>query len=257
MSKVLIVTGASRGIGRAAVLEAITKFDARVIAVARSSAALEQLQNDISNLNKREQLEIVVGDVTDDHVVRKVINVAIERWGQLDSVIANAGVLEPIATIADSPLEEWKKLFDINVFSIVSLVQHALPHIRKSEQGSIISVSSGAALKGYHGWAAYGSSKAALNLINSTLAVEEPNVTSIAIRPGVVDTEMQNTIRSTGAEGMKDDHAKFIELHRDGKLVKPEDPAHVLVALANQPPKHLSGGFYSWNDEPMQPFMRQ
>ncbi|RCH80020.1 hypothetical protein CU098_008375 [Rhizopus stolonifer] len=99
-------------------------------------------------------------------------------------------------------------------------------------------------------------SKAAVNLINSTLAVEEPNVTSIAIRPGVVDTEMQNMIRSTGASGMKDDHAKFIELHRDGKLVKPEDPAHVLAALANQPPKHLSGGFFSWNDEDMKPFNR-
>ncbi|OBZ82054.1 putative oxidoreductase C30D10.05c [Choanephora cucurbitarum] len=246
MSKVFIITGASRGIGRAAAIEAITKFDARVVAVARSSAALEQLQNDVSKLNKSDHLEVVVGDVTDEQVVRKTVNVAIDRWGQLDSVIANAGVIEPIATIAESPVEGWKKLFDINVFSIVSLIQHALPHIRKSEQGSIISVSSGAALKGYHGWGAYG----------STLAAEEPNVTAIAIRPGVVDTEMQTMIRSSGAEGMKDDHAKFIELHREGKLVKPEDPAHVLVALANQPPKHLSGGFYSWNDEPMKPFNR-
>ena len=91
MSKVFIITGASRGIGRAAAIEAISKFDARVVAVARSSAALEQLQNDVSKLNKSDHLEVVVGDVTDEQVVRKTVNVAIDRWGQLDSVIANAG----------------------------------------------------------------------------------------------------------------------------------------------------------------------
>lgn len=64
-------------------------------------------------------------------------------------------VLEPIAPVADGSLEGWKRLFDVNVFSIIALVQAALPHLRKSK-GSIIIVSSGAALKGYKGWGAYG-----------------------------------------------------------------------------------------------------
>lgn len=64
-------------------------------------------------------------------------------------------VLEPIAPISDGPVEGWKKLFDINVFSIITLVQLALPSLRKSK-GSVIIVSSGAALKGYKGWGAYG-----------------------------------------------------------------------------------------------------
>lgn len=99
-------------------------------------------------------------------------------------------------------------------------------------------------------------SKATVNHIANTLSVEEPDVTTIAIRPGVVDTEMQNLIRSEGEQGMKEDHVKFIELHRTGNLVQPQDPGHVLVALANNPPKELSGQMYSWNDEEMKPFNR-
>jgi NAD(P)-dependent dehydrogenase (short-subunit alcohol dehydrogenase family) len=129
-----------------------------------------------------------------------------------------------------------------------------LPFLRKSDKGSIIIVSSGAASKGYKGWGAYGASKAAVNHIASTLAVEEENITTIALRPGVVDTEMQALIRSDGQKSMREDHSKFIDLHKHGQLVKPQDPGHVLAALANNPPKELSGKMYSWNDEEMKPF---
>lgn len=145
------------------------------------------------------------------------------------------------------------RLFDVNVFSIITLVQAALPHLRKTK-GSVIIVSSGAAMKGYNGWGAYGASKAAVNHIASTLAVEEEDITTIAIRPGVVDTEMQAMIRAEGEQAMRGDHSKFIDLHRSGQLVKPQDPGHVLVALAANPPKELSGKMYSWNDQEMQPF---
>ncbi|KAK4511464.1 uncharacterized protein ATC70_012679 [Mucor velutinosus] len=255
-SKVIIITGASKGIGKAATLEAIEKFDAKVVAIARSEALLEQLKKQVqADYGKGSHLEYVVGDVCDEKVIHKAVNMAVDKWGQLDSVVANAGVLEPIAPVADGPLEGWKRLFDINVFSIITLVQAALPHLRKAK-GSIIIVSSGAALKGYKGWGAYGASKATINHIANTLSVEEPEVTTIAIRPGVVDTAMQDLIRAEGEQGMKEDHAKFIELHRTGKLVQPEDPGHVLVALANSPPQELSGKMYSWNDEEMKPFNR-
>lgn len=66
-------------------------------------------------------------------------------------------VIDPIASIADSSLEGWRRLYEINVFSVVSLAEIALPHLRKSDKGSFIIVSSGAAIKGYKGWGAYGS----------------------------------------------------------------------------------------------------
>lgn len=100
------------------------------------------------------------------------------------------------------------------------------------------------------------SSKATVNHLANTLSVEEKDVTTIAVRPGVVDTDMQAMIRSDGKEAMEGDHAKFVELHESGKLTKPEDPGHVLAALASNPPKVMSGAFVSWDEESMKPYRR-
>jgi NADP-dependent 3-hydroxy acid dehydrogenase YdfG len=89
---VVIITGASRGIGKAATLEALTKFDSKVVAVARSSVLLDELYHHVDKeLGKGHLLELVVGDVTDEKVIQKAVNVAVDKWGRLDSVIANAG----------------------------------------------------------------------------------------------------------------------------------------------------------------------
>ncbi|KAG2227933.1 hypothetical protein INT45_011956, partial [Circinella minor] len=252
-SPVILLTGASRGIGRAAALSALTKFNARLVAVARNAELLKELESEAAKLGKADSITIVAGDVTDSQVIKQSVAAAIEKWGQLDAVIANAGVVEPLASVADANIEEFKRAFDINFFSIVSLVQEALPYLRKSK-GSIIMVSSGAAARGYRGWAAYGSSKAAMNHFTSTLAVEEPEITSIAVRPGVVDTDMQGILRAEGKACMKDDHQKFIDLYESGKLVTPEQAGHVLTALAANPPHSLSGAFCSWDEEKLKDY---
>lgn len=89
---VVIITGASKGIGKAATLEALTKFDSKVVAVARSGALLDELYNYVDKeLGKANQLQLVVGDVTDEKVIQRAVNAAVDKWGRLDSVIANAG----------------------------------------------------------------------------------------------------------------------------------------------------------------------
>ncbi|KAI8089439.1 uncharacterized protein BX664DRAFT_333018 [Halteromyces radiatus] len=254
---VYLVTGASKGIGKAMTKLALTKFHGKVVAVARSKELLESLQVELTqeNNNLGDNLEVVVGDVCDEHTSRRAVNVAIDKWGRLDVVIANAGILEPIASVSDSLVQGWKHLFDVNFFSVITLAQEALPHLRHSK-GTLIMISSGAASKGYKGWGAYGASKAALNHLNATLAVEEPDVTTLAIRPGVVDTGMQELIREKGVDAMKEDHSKFMELHRQGKLLSAEEPAHVVVALGANPPKDLSGQYLSWDDEVLKSFRK-
>ncbi|CAO3589114.1 unnamed protein product [Absidia cylindrospora] len=195
------------------------------------------------------------GDVCDEHTCRRAVNVAMDKWGRLDTVVANAGVVEPIASVGDSSTQGWKHLFDVNFFSILTLVQEALPHLRRSK-GTLILISSGAASKGYRAWGAYGASKAALNHLGMTLAVEEPDVTTLAIRPGVVNTGMQQVIRDKGGEAMKDDHEKFVELHRNGRLLNADDPAHVVVALGMNPPKDRSGQYLSWDDPALETFRK-
>lgn len=122
-------------------------------------------------------------------------------------------------------------------------VKNALPALRKSK-GRILFTSSGAAVKAYSTWGAYGSSKAALNHLALTLGVEEPDVTTISIRPGVVDTEMQRELREVHHKTMKKDDAEgFFSLHRNGQLLKPEQPGNVMAKLVLDAPNGLSGKF--------------
>lgn len=129
------------------------------------------------------------------------------------------------------------------------MVQAALPSLRASH-GRIVITSSGAATAAYQGWAAYGSGKAVLNHLAATLATEEPDVTTVSIRPGVVDTEMQRAIREEHNLTMSSsDQAKFHGMHKEGKLVRPEQPGGVIAKLALGAERGLSGRFLSWDDE--------
>ena len=93
-------------------------------------------------------------------------------------------------------------------------------------------------------WSAYGASKAAMNHLVGSLACEEPEVTSISVRPGVVDTEMQRELREVHSVKMTEkDNAKFLGLHREGKLLKPSDPGDVMAKMVLDPPRELNGKF--------------
>ncbi|CAG8438961.1 5769_t:CDS:2 [Ambispora leptoticha] len=243
----IIVTGASRGLGRAVALHSIKHFNSNVLAIARSEKDLNSLKSQVENeFGHKGRLEFVVGDVTDSSVVDAAVKQCLSSWGRLDGIVANAGVLEPIGTIANTKLEDWKRHFDVNFFSIISFLQNAIPHLRESK-GRVIAIASGAASYAYYGWGAYCTSKAALNSLISNLAVEEPDITSIAVRPGVMDTPMQKLVR---AEHMlKEDYDKFVSLYENKTLVNPEEPAYVISGLVTgQPSKELNGKFYSWDD---------
>lgn len=122
----------------------------------------------------------------------------------------------------------------------------ALPALRESK-GKIIFTSSGAAVTGYRGWGLYGATKAAMNHFAMSLGSEEPDVTCVAIRPGMVDTEMQRELREDHATNLDAEmHSKFAGAHKDGKLVKPEQPGHVMAKLVLDAPKDLSGRFLSY-----------
>ncbi|CAI5757745.1 unnamed protein product [Candida verbasci] len=236
---VTIVTGASKGIGKA-IVEILLENKSKVIAVARSGDLLKQL----AEKHGEENLGFVVGDVTNEESAKLAVDLAVNKFGQLNSLILNCGILEPVGKIESTSIKDWKRLYDVNFFSIVQLIQIALPELKKAH-GNIIAVSSGASTKSYSGWSAYGSSKAALNHLIQSIAFDEPEIKTISIAPGVVDTSMQEQIRNeVGVKMSKEGLQRFIELHEKGQLVKPEEPARVLVQLAlNGWPDHINGKY--------------
>lgn len=171
------------------------------------------------------------------------INKAIKTFGRIDGLVINHSVLDP-KKLCDSSLEAFQYVYDVNVFSGLALAQAALEQLRKSN-GCIIWVSSGAATKAYTAWGAYGSSKAAVNHLSAHLAAEEPEITSICVAPGRVDTDMQGVIRSQkGQSSMsKEQYENFVEAFESGKLLKPEQPGNVIANIVAEPLKELSGKF--------------
>ncbi|KAJ7507894.1 short-chain dehydrogenase [Mycena galericulata] len=243
----IIVTGASKeieqGIGLAVTAILLNKFNANVVALSRTrSSELLALASD--------SLILVDGDVTNDAAVADAAAVALKRFSTIDGLVLNAATLEPLCRIGDdTTVEQWKTHFDVNFFSLITALKATLPALRKSPLGGrVVFISSGAAVKGTAGWGPYNASKAAMNSLCRTLAEEEPDVTTVALRPGMVQTAMQATLRQAGAAHMTPtDYAMFVAAHANGKLLRAEDPAHVIAALAVRAAKDLNGQFVSWD----------
>ncbi|RDW66920.1 NAD(P)-binding protein-6 [Coleophoma crateriformis] len=235
--KVIIVTGASRGIGLATA-RFLLKGSNKVVVVARTAGPLEKLKEEFPG-----QVEFLAADLADFSVGTQAVSLALKAFSRLDGLIINHGTLSPVKRVADSTAEEWRAIFDVNFFSALAFISPAIPALRESH-GRIVLTSSGASVSAYATWGAYGSSKAALNHLALTLKAEEPDITTISVRPGVVDTEMQVEIREKHVELMDaTDATKFRGLHADGKLLKPEQPGHVMAKLAVSASADLNGKF--------------
>lgn len=250
----IIVTGASRGLGEAAARIA-AQIGARVVLNARSADALERIAEEIREAGG--EALAVPGDVSQPEVPPLLVETALARFGAVDALVNNAGVIEPIASAAEVPPEAFRDTLDINLIGPITLAQAALPHLRQ-RRGRIINVSSGAGVNPVRGWLAYCASKAALNMFNAVLAAEEQDVTAIALRPGLVDSSMQVVIRQTGADGMPpDEHGRFLRYHQQGDLHPPQDAGRALAVLALYAPPAWSGSFISWEDLSVQDLVRQ
>jgi NAD(P)-dependent dehydrogenase (short-subunit alcohol dehydrogenase family) len=243
---VVIVTGASRGLGAAIALE-LTKLRARVVLVARSHKRLQEIAQKINDLGGTAL--VIAGDLRQEDFCQTLPQQVADQWGQLDALIDNAGIIEPIAPIAEADITAWKENWAINFIAPVLLSRAAIPYLRQSE-GRIINISSSASVNAIGGWAAYSTAKAALNLFTRILAVEEPKITALAIRPGVIDTEMQKVIRERGYQRMAKERYNYLtSLYHQGELLPPELPGRAIAHLALKAPRAWSGEFIQWNEE--------
>ena len=247
--KTLIVTGASRGLG-AAIATIGAVMGANVVITARSTEALQAVAGQIRAAGGR--VLAVAGDVSQAEDCQAVIQKTLDQFGRIDGLINNAGVIEPIARFAQANLQAWQQNWSINFLGPVMLSQMALPHLRGTH-GRLVSISSGAAAHPIQGWTAYSTAKTALEHFTRILAIEEPDITALAVRPGVVDTAMQTTIRDKGKDIMAEsDYGRLYGLYDKGKLVTPEESGRAIVVLSLYAPTEWSGETLVWNEERVQ-----
>jgi NAD(P)-dependent dehydrogenase (short-subunit alcohol dehydrogenase family) len=178
-----LITGASKGLGRALAL-ALAGRGWRLIGDARNSRALSAVAADLTGA------VAIRGDVTDPGH-RGVLAAAVERLGRLDLLVNNASDLgpSPLPVLAQYPLDALRRVYETDVVAPLALTQLLLPALR-SAHGTVVNVSSDAAVEAYPGWGGYGSAKAALDHLSAVLAAEEPDVRVYAVDPGDMRTDM-------------------------------------------------------------------
>lgn len=250
----VLITGASRGLGAAAA-RAAGQLGANVALMARSPVDLEAVAADVREAGARAL--VIPGDVSRKADCERAVAATLEKFGALDALVNNAGILGPVGPLAEAEAAAWTENWAVNVLGPVLLTRAALPHLR-GRRGRVINVSSGAAVNAVPGWGAYCLSKAAVTHLTRMIAAEEPDVTAISFRPGVVDTEMQATIRREGATGMpREEYERFVAYHRHRELLPPAVPGCALAVLSFYTPAEWSGAFLSWNEEQVQSLVRR
>jgi NAD(P)-dependent dehydrogenase (short-subunit alcohol dehydrogenase family) len=193
-SKTVMITGASRGIGAEAA-RVFANAGANVVLLARSQDDIAALAGEIG-----ERAIAIPCNVARYSDISSAVAIAVQEFGGLDVLINNAGLVDPISHMGDADPDEWGHLIDVNVKGVFNGIHAALPALREGGGGSVLTISSGAAHNAIEAWSAYCASKAAVNMINRSLHLEEAanGIRAIGLSPGTVATEMQRKIKASG-----------------------------------------------------------
>jgi NAD(P)-dependent dehydrogenase (short-subunit alcohol dehydrogenase family) len=191
--RIALITGASRGIGRALAL-ALARQGVHVVALARTQGALEELDDEIGAFGG--QATLVPCDLADHDALDRLGAALFERYGRLDILVGNGGILGPLTPLSHVSPKEWDKVFSVNVTANWRLIRAFDPLLRASEHGRVVFITSGAAhraqMKPY--WGPYAVSKAALEAIARTYAAEMKTTSAVTVmlaNPGPLRTRMR------------------------------------------------------------------
>ncbi len=204
--KTVVITGASRGIGEAAA-HIFAAAGANVVLTARSAGQIGAIADAIGD-----KALAVTCDVSRYADVKAVIDAAVAKFGTVDVLINNAGVIEPIGPMIESDPDEWGHVIDVNLKGVYYGMRAVMPLMVAQGGGTVLTISSGAAHRAIEGWAHYCASKAGAKMMNEALHQEAAGqgIRAIGLSPGTVATQMQREIKSSGINAVSklnwDDH---------------------------------------------------
>ncbi len=222
--KVAIVTGASRGIGRATALALAAEGARLVVNYASSQAAADQVVVEIREMGG--EAIALAADVSNGDQVETLVNATLEKWGQIDVLVNNAGITRDTLLLRMKP-EDWQAVINLNLTGVFLCTRAVSKIMLKQKSGRIINITSVAGQMGNIGQANYSAAKAGVIGFTKTVAKElaSRGITVNAVAPGFIATDMTSDLRS-------DEILKFIPLGRYGQ---PEEVAGMIRFLAADP----------------------
>lgn len=207
---VILITGASRGIGRMLAKSLAKKGNCIIANYNKSEEQAKLLKTE------NENIDLYKADVSKREEVQRLVKYAIEKYGRIDVLINNAGISETkiFTEVTD---EEWMKMINNNLYSVFCVTQEVLPYMINKKQGLIINISSVWGLVGASCESIYSVTKAGVDAMTKSLAKElgPSNIRINSIAPGIIDTEMNNNLSKEDMENIKNE----IPLERIGKTI--------------------------------------
>ena len=238
--KVVIVTGASSGIGRATAL-LFAENGANVIGVGRNQKELIALRDE--SFKKNGRVEIFLADVLENSQIERLFDFAIKNFNQIDALVNAAGIIGN-GSIEDTTLDDWDEMMAINLRSVFFLMQKSVPFLERTK-GSIVNVSSVAGIRAFPNVLAYCVSKAGVDQLTrcASLELAPKGIRVNAVNPGVVITNLHKR------GGMADEqYENFLQhsktTHPIGRAGEPEEIADLIYFLASEKAGWITGATY-------------
>lgn len=226
--QVAIVTGASSGIGYATSI-ALSKAGVKVVAGARRIEKLDQLKKDIEKIGG--ECITISCDVTKRMDCDNLINAAIKKWDLVNILVNNAGLM-PLSFVKNLKVEEWEQMIDVNIKGVMYCTSSVIPFMIKQNSGHIVNISSIAGRIVFPAGSVYCATKFAVWAFSEGLRQElsvKNNIRVTTIEPGIVDTELTNTITDKSLES-------FVKHSKTIQSLKAEDVANSIMFALESPP---------------------
>ena len=239
--RVILVTGASSGIGRATALRFVQDEGVKVVAVGRNEKDLSVLREEAREKSGR--IKTTLADLREPKQVDELVTEATETFGQIDVLINAAGIIGN-GTVETTTLEDWDKMMNINLRSVFYLMQKCVPHLEKNK-GNIVNVSSVTGTRAFPGVLAYCVSKAGVDQLTRCAALElaPRGIRVNAVNPGVVVTNLH---KRSGMDEEK--YRAFLEhsktTHPLGRAGDPAEVAELIYFLASENASWITGATY-------------